>query len=77
MKNKKNDYSALENIDKEMYSNKLFEDNSDTNIIEEGKNLIEEEQNKKLDVDMNDFKNLEAEDKIEINSKLHFIVTYE
>jgi hypothetical protein len=79
MKSKKNDYSALdlENLEKEMYSNKLFEENNvDLNVKEEGKNHIEEEENKKLDVDMNEFKNLEAEDKIEINSKLHFIVKY-
>lgn len=77
MKNKKNDYSALdlENLEKEMYSNKLFEENNiDNNNREEGKNHIEDEEVKKLDVDMNEFKNLEAEDKIEINSKLHFIV---
>ena len=79
MKSKKNDYSALdlENLEKEMYSNKLFEENNvDLNIKEEGKNHIEKEEDKKLDVDMNEFKNLEAEDKIEINSKLHFIVKY-
>ena len=76
MKNKKNDYSALEleNLEKEMYSNKLFEDNNDNGNNEDGKNHIEEEEEKKLDVDMDEFKNLEAEDKIEINSKLHFIV---
>lgn len=75
MKNKKNDYSALEleNLEKEMYSNKLFDETNDNNK-EEGKNHIDEEENKKLDVDMNEFKNLDAEDQIEINSKLHFIV---
>ena len=73
MKNKKNDYSALEllNLEKDIYSNKILE--NEKNTIEENKNTIEEEE-KKLDVDMNEFKNLEAEDKIEINSKLHFIV---
>ena len=73
MKNKKNDYSALEllNLEKDIYSNKILE--NEKNTIEENKNTFEEEE-KKLDVDMNEFKNLEAEDKIEINSKLHFIV---
>ena len=77
MKTKKNDYSALEleNLEKEIYSNKLFEENNDIVKMNdyENKNLIEEDE-KKLDVDMNDFRNLEAEDKLEINSKLHFIV---
>ena len=79
MKFQKNDYSALEleNLEKDIYSNKIFEENNDIrkNSKEENKNYIEEEE-KKLDVDMNDFRNLEAEDKIEINSKLHFIVKF-
>ena len=83
MKNKKNDYSALEleNLEKEIYSNKVFEDNHDmiNNHNENNNKLgkideVEEEENKKLEVDMNEFKNLEVEDKIEINSKLQFIV---
>ena len=79
MKIKKNDYSALdlENLDKEIYSKQPFEDNCEIgkNNIEENKDNTEEEE-KKLDIDMNEFKNLEAEDKIEINSKLHFIVKF-
>ena len=65
MKNKKNDYSALEilNLEKDIYSNKILE--NEKNTIEENKNTFEEEE-KKLDVDMNEFKNLEAEDKVEI-----------
>ena len=81
MKNKKNDYSSLEleNLEKGIYPNKVFDDNNDNiNINEENNNKLdkfgEEEENKKLEVDMNEFKNLEAEDKIEINSKLQFIV---
>lgn len=63
MKGKKTDYSALdfEKLEKNMESN--------TNGPEE--NLAEE---KKLEVDMKEFSNLEAQDKIEVNSKLHFIV---
>jgi hypothetical protein len=64
MKTKKTDYSALEleNLEKNMENN--IKESQEDNLIEE----------KKLEVDMKDFSNLEAQDKIEINSKLHFIV---
>jgi len=73
MKKKKTDYAALDldNFQKEMYQNNLMDDaNGDD---EKKQDKIEEEDNKKVDVNMEEFKNLQAEDKVEINSKLHFV----
>jgi len=77
IKQRKNDY---ENIDYEDYMVRDDEGDdvrldSNGNIIEDGNNnnlMDGDDDQKKLDVNLDEFKNLEDEENREINSKLHF-----